>query len=141
MTRRVAVLLLMLCPTTPALADDFTGRWEITQILNERHGFPWSAEIKYPKHMTLEMRAGQLVGRYTDQHDFSCAFEVLQVLNQGRDLLLGHCGETKSAEAYAPIHHAKLRDGKLHGVVTTDEKLFEWIAVRRTWGAGGAAQQ
>jgi hypothetical protein len=122
---------LVLLAAARALADDFTGQWEVTQVLNEREGFPWSREIKYPKQMLLQVQAGQLVGSYTDQQDFSCTFPVVLVLNHGRDLVLAHCGETKSPDAYAPIHHVKLLNGKLHGVVTTNEKLFEWVATRR----------
>jgi len=122
--------LLTFLSVAAAVADDFTGVWQVTEIVGEREGFPWSLEIKYPKQMVLEMRSGRLAGLYTDQNGFSCEFPVIQEFNQGRDLLLAHCGETKAPEAYAPIHHVKLRDGKLRAVVTTNEKLFEWVAVR-----------
>lgn len=129
--RTALAAILLLASAGGAFADDFTGTWEVTQVLNEREGFPWSREIKYPKRMTLEMRDGRLVGRYTDQSGFSCAFAITQLLNQDRDLLLANCGETKSPAAYAPIHHVKLRHGKCHGIVIAEERLFEWVAVRR----------
>jgi hypothetical protein len=123
--------IAVLAVSGPAVASDFAGQWEVTQISNERDGFRWSLEVSYPKRMALEMRGDQLAGRYTDQRGVACEFEVAALLNRGRDLLLAPCGETKSPEAYAPIHHVKLRDGKLVGVVTTNQRLFEWVAVRR----------
>ncbi len=129
--RTALALVLVLATLGGAYGDDFTGTWEVTQILKERDGFPWSREVKYPKRMTLEMRGGRLVGWYTDQTGSSCAFAVTQLLNRDRDLLLVNCGETKSPAAYAPIHHAKLRNGKCHGIVIAEERLFEWVAVRR----------
>jgi hypothetical protein len=36
-----------------------------------------------------------------------------------------------AAEARSPVHHVKLVKGKLHAVVTSHDKLFEWIAERK----------
>lgn len=129
--RRALSTLLLLAGAAVASSEDFAGDWEVKLLIKERDGFPWSREVTYPRSMTLEIRDGRLVGNYTDQYDHSCAFTLVSVLNEGRDLVLAGCGETKSADGYAPIHHAKLREGKLHAIVTTNEKLFEWIAVRR----------
>ncbi len=64
--------------------------------------------------------------------DYSSEFELVAVINQGRDLLLVHGGAgTKEPTALAPIHHVKLVKGKLHAVVTSHDKLFEWIAERK----------
>ena len=114
-----------------ATADDFEGTWEVTRISNERKDGPGAGEIKYPKRMVLQMRDGRLVGHYVDQYDHPCDFDLVAVVNQGHDLLLVHCGETKAPESYAPIHHVKLRGNTLHGVVTTSVALFEWVAERR----------
>ena len=81
--------------------------------------------------MTLEIHEGRLEGRYTDQWDHAGKFELVAVINEGHDLLLVHEGGTNSPEALSPIHHVKLVNGKLHAVVTSDDKLFEWIAERR----------
>lgn len=133
LSRAIAVVVLLCGSITPAMADDFTGKWEVTKVIeNKRSGFEWSLEIKYPKSMTLELRNGRLVGRYTDQWDFSSEFELVAVINQGRDLLLVHGGTgTKEPTALSPIHHVKLVKGKLHAVVTSHDKLFEWIAERK----------
>jgi hypothetical protein len=81
--------------------------------------------------MTLELRERRLQGRYTDQWEYSGKFELVAVVNGGHDLLLVHEGGTKSPEALSAIHHVKLVKGKLHAVVTSHDKLFEWIAERR----------
>lgn len=128
-----AIAFVMCATISLARADDFSGRWEITKVIDvEPDGFSWSEEVKYPKSMTLEFRDGRLVGHYTDQWNFSDQFELVAVINQGRDLLLVHGGAgTKDPASLSPIHHVKLRDGKLHAVVTSHTKLFEWVAERR----------
>lgn len=132
-SKAIAVAFMLCAAATVAIADDFTGRWEVTRVVeNKKDDFQWSLEIKYPKHMTLELRDGRLVGRYTDQWGFSSAFDLVAVVNQGRDLLLVHGGAgTKEPEALSPIHHVKLVKGELHAVVTSHDKLFEWIAKRK----------
>jgi hypothetical protein len=134
MLPRVITVAFLLCGSVDAgAAEDFTGKWEVTKVIDgKKDEFPWSLEVKYPKYMTLELRDGRLVGRYTDQSDYSGEFELVAVINQGRDLLLVHGGAgTKSPEALSPIHHAKLVNGKLHAIVTSHTKLFEWIAERK----------
>ena len=125
-------LALITCGMTAAPAEDFTGTWVVAKVLEARKdGFPWSEEVKYPKSMTLSVRDGRLVGSYTDQHGFSDAFELVAVINGGHDVLLVHGGAgTKDPQSYSPVHHVKLTKGKLHAVVTSHEKLFEWIAER-----------
>ena len=130
-TAITVAILLYTSEITAAMADDFTGRWEVTKVVENNKGFAWSLEVKYPKHMTLELRNGRLVGRYTDQSDYSGEFELVAAINQGRDLLLVHGGGTKESTALSPIHHVKLVKGQLHAVVTSHEKLFEWIAERK----------
>jgi len=133
-SRLLGVACAAICGATLAGADDFAGKWTVTNIIEaKKGGFPWSLEIKYPKTMTLEFRDHRLMGQYTDQQGYSGAFELVAVVNQGRDLLLVHGGAgTKDARSFSPVHHVKLVDGKLRGVVTTDDKLFEWVAERKS---------
>jgi hypothetical protein len=125
---------ILLCgtPIGPTI-DDFAGKWEVTDVVeSNKEGFDWTLEVKYPKSMTLSVRDGRLVGRYTDQWKYSSDFELVAVVNRGRDLLLVHGGAgTKDPRAFSPVHHVKLVEGKLHAVVTSHEKLFEWIAERK----------
>ena len=127
-----AFFALVAFGSTAVMADDFAGAWVVTKVTEtQKNGFPWSKEIKYPKSMTLSVESGGLVGRYTDQWGHSATFELVAVINEGRDLLLVHGGGTKAAEAYSPVHHVKLAKGRLHAVVTSHDKLFEWEAERR----------
>jgi hypothetical protein len=131
-SRAITAAVLLCSSITAATADDFTGKWEVTKIIESKKGFERSLEIKYPRYMTLELRDGHLVGRYTDQWDYSDEFELVAVINQGRDLLLVHGGAgTKEPTAFSPVHHVKLVKGRLHAVVTSQDKLFEWIAERK----------
>jgi hypothetical protein len=129
----MAIALLVGISASPPAADDFAGKWEVTKVIEkDKSGFQWSVEIKYPKYMTPELRNGRLAGRYTDQWDYSSEFELVAVVNEGRDLLLVNGGAgTKEPQALSPVHHVKLVKGKLHAVVTSHDKLFEWIAERK----------
>jgi len=131
---RIALIVGMLhLAAVQAGADDFTGAWKVVEVREtQTDGYPWSAEIKYPRDMTLELRDGRLIGNYTDQTGYSDDFELAAVVNQGRDLLLVHGGAaTKDPNSLSPIHHVKLVGGKLRAVVTAHDKLFEWVAERR----------
>jgi hypothetical protein len=131
-SQMIAVVLLLSGSPAVVEPDAFSGDWEVTRIIEaKKDGYQWSLEIKYPKRMTLEVRDGRLEGRYTDQWKHSGKFELVAIVNGGHDLLLVHEGGTKSPEARSPVHHVKLVNGKLHGVVTSHDKLFEWIAERR----------
>jgi hypothetical protein len=114
-----------------ALADDFSGSWEVVKVVEDRGAYEWSAEIKYPKRFTIERQGASWVGHYVDQYEYACPFSLVAVVNDGRDLLLTDCGVTKYAQAYAPIHHVKKVGDTLHAVVITNQRLFEWVARRR----------
>jgi hypothetical protein len=132
MWSQVIAVVLLLCGPAATEPDAFSGNWEVTRIIEANsRGTSGALEIKYPKQMTLELREGRLHGRYTDQWEYQGNFELVAVVNDGHDLLLVHEGGTKSPEALSPIHHVKLVKGKLHAVVTSHDKLFEWIAERR----------
>ena len=112
LSRAITAAVLLCSSITAATAEDFTGKWEVTQIIESKKGFEWSLEIEYPKYMSLELRDGRLVGRYIDQWDYSGEFELVAVINQGHDLLLVHGGAgTKEPTALSPIHHVKLVKG------------------------------
>ena len=133
MLRGLIALVLAWAVAGVAHADDFSGQWQVTRVVeSKRDGFPWTQEIKYPKAFTLALRDGRLSGNYVDQWGYAGTFELVAVINNGRDLLLVHGGAgTKSPEALAPIHHIKLERGAPHAVVTSHDKLFEWFAERK----------
>ena len=110
-----------------ANADGFVGQWRVIEVI-ENAEYPWHEEIKYASSFVIEESGGKMVGRYIDQHDYECDFEFVALINDGHELLLGHCGGTKHSTSWAPIHKVKIVDGKLHGLVVTSDKKFEWIA-------------
>jgi len=97
----------------------------------ENEEFPWHEEIKYPKSFSLELESSKLVGSYEDQYGFECDFELIELVNNGHELLLGHCGGTKHSTSWTPIHKVKMIEGRLHGLVITSNKKFEWVAERK----------
>ena len=133
MRSAVVAIAFLVGITGLAFAEDFSGHWEVTEVIDIKgDGAPWSLEVKYPKSFTLELRDGKLLGQYTDQWDYSDQFELVAVVNHGHDLLLVNGGAgTKDPDSLSPIHHVKLRNGKLYAVVTSHAKLFEWVAERR----------
>jgi hypothetical protein len=133
MITTILLIALAAAPHPPPPADDFSGTWEVVRVVDREKGAPWSSlEIKYPKRFTLRREGAVLSGSYVDQFDYANSFELVAVVNKGRDLLLVHGGEgTKAAEALSPIHHVKLVKGRLHAVVMTNIKCFEWIAERK----------
>ncbi len=52
--------------------------------------------------------------------------------NNGREIVFEFCGGlgTKNDIAWGPIHHAKIVNGQLHGTVTTNQHLFNWVGKR-----------
>jgi hypothetical protein len=130
MKRLVLPLLLSLSFPSNAGPNPFVGQWEVTQVVDTKE-YAWSAEVKYPKRMTLELKNGELTGSYTDQYEHSCAFPLVSLINDGNELVLANCGPTKDPSAYAPLHRVRLTDGKLRGVAMTNKVLFVWTAERR----------
>ena len=123
--RWLFLALLFVCCT--ASAADFTGDWLVVKLVPSKE-FPWHEEIKYPESFSLRVDGLKLVGSYKDQTGYECDFELIEIINDGHELILGHCGGTKHASSWAPIHKVKMVDGLLHGIVVTSEKRFEWIA-------------
>jgi len=68
----------------------------------------------------------------TDQYGYVCDDDVeVTTANAGRELVFSHCGAgTKHASSWGPIHHAKVIEGRLEGVVTLDRFLFRWTGIR-----------
>ena len=92
--------------------------------------FPWHLEVKCPTKFKLIKNEGSWEGNYKDQNGFESTFSLVTDINNGREMILCHSGETKSPEAWAPIHKIKLIEGKIVGVTITDKYLFSWEAVR-----------
>jgi hypothetical protein len=88
-------------------------------------------EIRYPVWLKISEVKGGLKVEFRDQFDKTCEVKGPMVLNDGLDLVFPSCGVTKHPGSFAPIHHAKVIDGKLRGVVTTKEKLFEWVGEKK----------
>lgn len=126
---RFLVLVILFAGAT-AKSEDFTGSWLVVEVVDDPT-FPWHKEIKYPKSFAIRWADSALVGSYEDQYGFACDFELVESVNDGHELLLTTCGSTKSADSWSPLHKVKLIDGKLHGIVVTSERRFEWIAEKQ----------
>jgi len=125
------MMLLMWMAQATARVENFEGAWRVTELHSGQEPDSSSMEIKYPKIFQLKLVSGSLEGTYADQFGNECSFALVTVFNGGNDLLLIGCGSTKESGSYAPIHHVKLKNNKLIGVVTTNDKLFEWVAERQ----------
>jgi len=123
-------LVLLVLPLHAEQENQFTGEWNIAITAPETARPPYQVEIKYPKWMKIEVKDGKLTGTYIDQFDYHCTFPMLEIVNDGHDLLFVMCGTTKLSESFMPVHHAKVIDGKMVGVTLTREKLFEWEGQR-----------
>jgi hypothetical protein len=128
---RVLVCLLTMALTISVVeASEFVGSWKVLEVI-ENPEFPWHQEVKYPVEFTISENGSKLVGQYQDQWNTECEFSVVEEINDGAELILIHCGSTKSPSAWMPIHRVKRNGENLHGSVFTNHKLFEWIAVRK----------
>lgn len=132
---RFIVIILLPCSV---MANDFIGEWIVTGIENT-DDFPWEQQVKYPKSFKIEVAGSGLKGTYKDQYDHECAFDLITLINNGAELLLTNCGSTKSQIAWSPVHKVKFKDGKLQGLVITNQLLFKWSAVRAGTGSNKAS--
>jgi hypothetical protein len=123
-------LVLSVMPLHAEVDSRFVGEWNVEITAPETARPPYQVEIKYPKWMKIELVDGKLTGTYIDQFDYRCTFPAIEAVNGGKDLLFVMCGTTKHPESFAPVHHAKVIDGKMVGVTLTREKLFEWKGQR-----------
>lgn len=110
---------------------DFVGSWKIEPISKSSGEFPWWHEIKYPIKLDIVEENGTLELVFEDQFNFVCRATPLMT-NRESELVFDWCGSggTKNPASWAPIHHAKIVNGKLIGVVSTDRILFKWKGQR-----------
>ena len=130
-TATLLLLLLFVCTGARAAEDGFVGTWSIS-VDETSADMPWWETVKYPVRLRVTTTSGRVAIEMTDQYGFSCATdtEVTRV-NVGRELVFSHCGAgTKHAKSWGPVHHAKIVDGRIEGVVTSDRYLFRWSGVR-----------
>ena len=128
MYKQIITVFIILITTSSVFADDFTGEWKVVKVIQSDN---YMGEIKYPKWFKIEnAQSGHLKGTYKDQYDYENKFQTITLINNGRELLLSLCCETKHPESWAPLHKVKIIDGKLHAYVVTNHVEFEWIAVR-----------
>jgi hypothetical protein len=124
-------------------SDEFLGEWQISVIDRPLPDDPtpeqlllhgcWK-EVKCPQRLKVYREDGVLKGDYTDQFGQSASCDWIELANDGQDLLFALAGTTKHPDSIAPLHRAKLVEGKLRGFCFTDRKLFDWVGERQTQG-------
>ena len=130
MTHALAILMLTLgllaaAPLAAESTSPWIGDWQVTLA---PHQDPLRVgEIRYPQRLLITKDGTKLKLMAWDQFKQSCRLDEFMLINAGRDLIFSWCGTTKHSDSFAPIQHVKLSDGRLRGVVSTTEKLFEWI--------------
>lgn len=129
-------LLIILIWTIPIVAyaenSDFIGTWSIEPVSESKDQFPWWRQIKYPKSLKVTFAREKYKIVFIDQYGNSCKGEAKPV-NINRELIFEYCGTlgTKSSTSWGSIHHAKIVNGKLHGVVTSNQFLFSWVGEKQ----------
>ncbi len=123
---------LVFCGIAQADQKQLVGTWVIEPVQESTKQFQWWKEVKYPKKLVISIQNKKLLFVFTDQFGFECKGKPM-VANYGKELVFEFCGGlgTKSPSNWSPIHHAKVVEGKLHGVVTTNNYLFTWVGVRQ----------
>ena len=111
--------------------ESFIGEWDIKPVEIKDNINPYYLEVKYPKWLNIEEIENKFIGTYKDQYNYECKLPILEIINEGKDIVFIHCGTTKHKTSYIPIHHAKIINGELRGVVTTTNRLFEWVGKRK----------
>lgn len=130
-TRNILFIILFFPSLLNAEINDFVGTWEIKVVPEGATQFPWWQEVKYPTVLVISRVNKELKIKFKDQFDYECNTKPL-IVNRGNELVFNYCSGlgTKSPMAWSPIQHAKLIEGKLHGVVTTNRYLFKWLGER-----------
>jgi len=123
-------ILIILLPVS-VLAEGLEGNWEINVVPEGKEQFPWWQQIKYPTKLVITRESDVYTFKFTDQYDFTCSGTAMSA-NKNREIVFEFCSKlgTKHDIAWGPIHHAKLVDGKLQGVVTSSQYLFKWVGNR-----------
>jgi len=133
MLLRVFIIFLLVLPGSIGAAHkSLIGVWKIETVWDSSDQFPWWRQIKYPKQLEIEMENGELSTYFTDEYGDRCEVQSI-IQNEGQEIVFGYCdgSSTKHPDNWAPIHHAKLVNGKLEGVVTREKYLFRWIGERQ----------
>jgi hypothetical protein len=132
--KKFILFLILLLISTSALSNNesLVGEWLIEPIHESKEQFPWWRQIKYPKKLIVATDNGKYSFIFVDQFEFKCEGTPL-LANEGKELVFEYCSGlgTKSPRNWGPIHHAKIIDGKLRGVVTNNRYLFTWVGVRQ----------
>lgn len=124
--RRLSIILLVLLSACNAAAPSpFAGKWDV-KLAPDAEAIRVQ-EIAYPVHLQIKVKGDRVWLKYRDQYNRECVAKAVLLLNAGQDLIFSPCGTTKHPTSYAPLHHVKRVDDTLIGVVTTSDKLFEWI--------------
>jgi hypothetical protein len=127
-----AMLATLLALQSGASAPErFEGSWSLSVVATS--GFPWWHEIKYP--VRLEIFEGRL--RFWDQSGCECVVERPLYDEELGALIVPHCSETKSSNAFRPFYKFSLRKATLFGEVWTYKRLF---SIRGTRDAAEATQ-
>ena len=123
--------VLVAWSTAFAKESTFAGEWNVTVDENSSDQ-PWWYEVKYPATLRVRMSGDVVHIDMVDQYGYECSTtSQVMLTNAGRDLVFAHCGAgTKNPESWSPIHHTKIVEGQLQGVVTTNRYLFRWTGVR-----------
>ncbi|WP_109763414.1 hypothetical protein [Pleionea mediterranea] len=127
---KLLVIISLLLPVS-VFSETLEGVWEIKVASSGKDQFPWWQHVKYPTKLEVSIINGTYKFQFTDQHNYTCSGSAMSV-NNSNEIVFEFCGGlgTKSELAWEPIHHAKLVQGKLHGVVTTNQHLFNWVGER-----------
>ena len=132
--QKFALFSILFLTSTSAFSNNesLMGEWLIEPMQESKEQFPWWMEIKYPKKLIVTLNNGKYSFIFIDQNDYKCEGTPLMA-NRGKEMVFEFCSGlgTKSPHTWGPIHHAKIIDGKLHGVVTNNRYLFTWVGVRQ----------
>ncbi len=122
----ITITILLLPVIT--LAETLEGVWKIQIVPSDKEQFPWWQQIKYPVKLVVIKNGPVFDLTFTDQYNYTCSGMAMSA-NNGREIVFEFCGGlgTKHNHAWGPIHHAKIVNGQLHGTVTTNQHLFNWV--------------
>ena len=128
---KLIYLLIIISSLVRAESDPLIGVWNIEVQPDSEEQFQWWQEIKYPKKLIITKDENQYSMVFTSQYDYECKGTPMSV-NQGLELVFEFCSGigTKHSTSWSPIHHAKVINGKLYGVVTDKRYLFKWIGTK-----------
>ena len=129
---KIVFIVLLLSFLVLADEDPLIGTWNVEVKPTSDKQFPFWREIKYPKKLVVSKSGKNYKVLFTDQYGYECETKPMST-NRSQELIFTFCSGlgTKSPLSWSPIHHAKIVDGKLHGVVTSNRFLFEWVGDRQ----------